>query len=77
MLYNENMKKPIQPIRQAQGKRVQGKRIYSGIRTKQKTDWEYFDDCYVCQAMKKSDEGGKDLSVEELKEVFKKANEQN
>lgn len=53
------------------------KRGYSGIRTKKKTDWEYFDDCYVCQAMKKSDEGGKDLSVEELKEVFRKTNESN
>lgn len=55
------------------------KRVYSGIRVKRKkkTDWEYFDDCYVCQAMKKSEEEGKDLSVEELKEVFRKANENN
>lgn len=51
------------------------KRAYLGTRTKK--DWEYFDDCYVCQAIKKSDERGKDLSVEELKEVFRKANENN
>jgi len=62
------MKKPVQ--------RVQGKRVYSGIRRKKKSEF-YFDDCYVCRAMKKSEERGKDLGIEELKEVFQKANEQN
>lgn len=38
-------------------------------------DWEYFDDCLICQATKKAEEEGKNLSVEELKEVFRKANE--
>ncbi|MBI2622827.1 MAG: hypothetical protein HYW64_01910 [Candidatus Levybacteria bacterium] len=55
------------------------KRAYSRDRAKRKKskDWEYFDDCYVCQAMKKSEEEGRELGIEELKEVFRKANEQN
>lgn len=34
----------------------------------------YYDDCPICQAMKKAEEEGKSLSEEELKEVFAKAN---
>ncbi|OGH14580.1 MAG: hypothetical protein A3H50_01490 [Candidatus Levybacteria bacterium RIFCSPLOWO2_02_FULL_37_10] len=52
------------------------KRVLSGIRTK-KAEPFYFDDCYVCQATKKAEKEGKDLSVEELTEIFRKANEQN
>lgn len=36
---------------------------------------DYFDDCPVCQAMKKAEEKGKSLTTEELKEAFKKAKE--
>ena len=54
------------------------KRVYSGIRTKAKNSSPfYFDDCFVCQATKKADEQGKDLTVEEMKEVFRKANDIN
>lgn len=47
------------------------------IKKQKKTDWEYFDDCIVCQGMKKSEEQGRELSLEELQELFQKANEQN
>lgn len=47
------------------------------VEKKQKDDWEYFDDCAICQAMKVSEEQGRDLSVEELKTVFAKQNLKN
>lgn len=56
---------------------AQGKRVYLGDLKKKKDDSDYFDDCYVCQMTKKAEEEGRSLSVEELKEVFRKANEQN
>ena len=36
---------------------------------------ELFDDCPICQAMKAAQEQGRELTLEELKEVFKKAKE--
>lgn len=33
----------------------------------------YFDDCPICQAMKKAEKQGRSLSSEELKQAFKKA----
>lgn len=57
------------------------KRVYPKVKTDTKaeikTDWDYFDDCYVCQATKKADLRGKSLSISELRKVFKKANETN
>lgn len=55
------------------------KRSISSVKAKKKkkSDWEYFDDCHVCQMTKKAEEEGKSLSFEELKEIFRKANEQN
>lgn len=54
------------------------KKVRSEIKIKRKkSDGEYFDDCYVCQMTKKAEEEGKNLSVEELQEIFRKANEQN
>jgi len=41
----------------------------------QNSDTPYFDDCPVCQAMKKAEEEGRELSYEELKKAFKEANE--
>lgn len=38
---------------------------------------EYFDDCAICQAMKKAEETGQDLTVEELETVFAKQNLKN
>lgn len=55
------------------------KTVFSGARKKKKeknSDF-YSDDCYICQQTKKAEEEGKSLSVEELKEVFRRANEQN
>lgn len=40
-------------------------------------DWEYFDDCLICQAMKESDEAGRSLGVEELEAAFAKQNLKN
>lgn len=40
-------------------------------------DWEYFDDCLICQAMKVADEEGRDLSKDELEAVFAKQNLKN
>ena len=40
-------------------------------------DWEYFDDCGICQAMKKADEEGNSLGKEELEKVFAKQNLKN
>jgi hypothetical protein len=36
---------------------------------------EFFDDCPICQAMKAAQEQGRELTLEELKEAFKKAKE--
>ena len=36
---------------------------------------EFFDDCPVCQAMKAAQGQGKEPTLEELKEAFKKAKE--
>ena len=38
-------------------------------------DEEFFDDCPVCQAMKAAQDSGKELTVKELKDAFKKAKE--
>jgi hypothetical protein len=38
-------------------------------------DYWFFDDCPICQAMKAGQEQGRELTLEELKEVFKKAKE--
>ena len=37
---------------------------------------EYFDDCPICQAIKKADEEGRVMSLAELKALFKTAKEQ-
>ena len=37
---------------------------------------EYFDDCPICQAMKRAEEQGRTLSLSELKTAFKAAEEQ-
>lgn len=36
---------------------------------------DLFDDCPICQAMKAAQEQGRELTIEELKELFKKAKE--
>ena len=36
----------------------------------------FFDDCPICQAMKAAQERGRELSLDELKEVFQKAKDQ-
>lgn len=46
-------------------------------KAKKDSDWEYFDNCLICQEMKKADKEGRSLGSEELQEVFRKANEQN
>ena len=38
---------------------------------------EYFDDCPICQAMKKAEEEGRELSEEELLKLFEEANKKN
>ena len=43
------------------------------MKTKDKAksdNWEYFDDCLVCQAMKVAKEEDRDLSKEELETVY-------
>lgn len=55
------------------------KAVFSEVKKKRKeknADF-YFDDCYICQQTKKAEEEGKSLNSTELKEVFRKANEQN
>lgn len=37
---------------------------------------EFFDDCPICQLMKAAKEHGREPTLEELKEAFKKAKEQ-
>lgn len=44
---------------------------------KKNNDWEYFDDCAICQATKKMEETGQDLTVGELETVFAKQNLKN
>lgn len=44
---------------------------------KSKNDWEYFDDCGICQAMEEADKKGKSLSLEELESAFAKQNLKN
>ena len=39
-------------------------------------DEELFDDCPICQAMKKAKERGYELSYQELQEAFDEANRQ-
>ena len=36
--------------------------------------WEPFDDCAICQAMSRADEGGNELSEKELLDAFAEAN---
>ena len=38
---------------------------------------DYFDDCLICQGMKNAEEEGKNLNIEEMEELFRKANEKN
>jgi len=38
-------------------------------------DEDFFDDCPICQAMKATQEQGRELTLEELKEAFKDAKE--
>lgn len=40
-------------------------------------NWEYFDDCLVCQAMEEADKKGKSLGKEELEVAFAKQNLKN
>ena len=41
------------------------------------SDWEFFDDCGICQAMKTAEKHDRNLSLEELKCAFKKQNNKN
>lgn len=43
---------------------------------KKDNEEELFDDCPICQAMKKAKERGKDLSFDELQEAFHEAEKQ-
>ena len=40
------------------------------------SDEELFDDCPICQAMKAAKNEGRELTLTELQELFKKANEE-
>lgn len=44
---------------------------------KSKNEWEYFDDCAICQAMEEADKQGKSLGQEELETAFAKQNLKN
>lgn len=50
------------------------------LKTKSKTKNSFrkssyhFDDCPICQAMAKAEKSGRNLSLEELRQVFAKAN---
>ena len=37
----------------------------------------YYDDCPICQAMKKAEEEGRSLSEEEMIKLFEEANKKN
>ena len=43
------------------------------VRAKTEESTLYFDDCAICRAMKRADERGRDLSLNELKDVFAEA----
>ncbi len=43
---------------------------------KSENEEEFFDDCPICQAMKLSKEQGREPTLEELKEAFKKAKDE-
>lgn len=47
------------------------------MKKKKEKESDYFDDCLICRETKKAEEEGKSLSVEELQEIFRKANESN
>lgn len=40
-------------------------------------EWEYDDDCPLCQLLKKADEEGKNLTLKETKDAFLKANKED
>lgn len=40
-------------------------------------DTEFFDDCPICQGLKKAKEEGRTLSEEELRKLFEEANKKN
>lgn len=40
-------------------------------------DIEFFDDCPICQGMKKAKEEGRELSKDELMRLFEEANKKN
>ena len=42
-----------------------------------KEDWEYDDDCHLCQLLKKADEEGKNPTLKETTDAFLKANKIN
>lgn len=42
--------------------------------SKKSRNKSYFDDCTICQTMKKADESGRSLSSQELEKVFAEAN---
>lgn len=42
-----------------------------------KNDWEYFDDCLVCQEMEKAKKEGRSLGQEELETAFARQNLKN
>lgn len=44
---------------------------------REKDEWEYFDDCLICQAMEKAEKEGRSLGQEELETVFAKQNLKN
>lgn len=44
---------------------------------KSKNDWEYFDNCGICQAMEEADKKGGSLNLEELESAFAKQNLKN
>ncbi|MEK7517481.1 MAG: hypothetical protein AAB583_02935 [Patescibacteria group bacterium] len=55
------------------------KRVYSGVRARKygQSKWMYFDNCLICQGMKKADDKGRAWGEKEMEELFLKANESN
>jgi len=45
------------------------------MKNKKSKAGEFFDDCPICRTMKAAKEQGRELTLPELKEVFKKAKE--
>ncbi|MFC1647302.1 hypothetical protein ACFL1A_03380 [Patescibacteria group bacterium] len=41
------------------------------------TDEDFFDDCIICQGMKKAQKKGRPMGEEELKDLFAKQNRKN